>query len=212
MPPAKGVTRRAFFLLLALAAAPAGAEDWLLSAQHAAAGALIAGEAAPAAPESRWIAYESTLLRSELPSEGWRAYEEEDSLGTVVRVLGPDSTSGGTRATLTVRLVDRSTPGFVPAKQAVEDMRRDDRGRDPSAVRAMRVAAGLARIFEVTVTRRPPSDEGPALPETLHEYVAVIPRGEPYFVVRMISTRADYLDVRGVFARFLRELRPVGAR
>ena len=200
--------------LALLCAASARAEDWLLSAERAAAAAPIAGEAAPEKPASAWAPYEprSRIFRSELPAEGWRAHEEEDALGSVVRVLGPDSASGGVRATLTVRLMDRDTPTFTTAKQAADEMRRQGPDREATAVRAMRVAAGLARIFEVTETRRVPTDEGPALPEEIHQYVAIVPRGEAYFVVRLVSARADYLDLRDVFVRFLKELRPEGAR
>jgi len=205
--------RRASLLLAAaLAAAPALADDWLQSATDASEQAVIYDEPLPAKPAAAYVPYEGPLLRSELPNRGWRAFEDEDALGSVLRVLGPDAPSGGTRAVLSVRLFDRSTPGFVPARQAADAMRRDAPGRDSTPVRAMRVAAGLARIFEVTQIRRETPDEGPALPETIHEYVAIVPRGESYYVVRLVSARDAYLETRDVFAHFLKQLRPVGAR
>jgi hypothetical protein len=201
-------------LLLLLAAAPARAEDWLLSAQHAAAGAAIPGETAPEKPKKDWVPYEpaSRQFRADLPPEGWRPFDEEDALGSVVRILGPDDPSGALRATLTVRLVDRDSPAFVPAKDAVDGMRRAGPNRESTAVQSLRVSAGLARIFEITETRRVPADAGPSAPLQLHEYVAVIPRGESYFVVRLITARENYLDFRGDYVRFLKSIKPVGAR
>lgn len=201
-------------LPLLLSAAPARADDWLLEAQRAAASAPIAGEAVPEKAKSGWVPYEpaSRLFRAALPSEGWRVFEEDDALGSVVRVLGPDDPSGALRATLTIRLVDRDSPDFVSAKDAVETMRRPGPDREASGVRPLRVGAGLARIFEVVETRRLPLDEGPGVPLEVHQYVAVIPRGEAYFVARLTTARANYLDFRDFFVTFLRELKPIGAR
>jgi len=203
-------------LLLALAfcAAPARADDWLLEARRAAAAVPLPGEAAPEKPKSDWVAFDpaSRLFRAQLPAEGWQAFEEEDALGTVVRVMGPDDPSGDLRAMLTIRLVDRDAPNFVSAKDAVEIMRRSGPGRDPSAVRPLRVSAGLARVFEVVETRRLPQDEGPAFPIELHQYVAVIPRGEAYFLIRLTTARANYLDYRDFFVAFLKDLKPIGSR
>ncbi len=198
-------------LMLITLAAPSRA-DWLQDALSAADSALIASDPPREAPKAAWKPAEYSEFDSELPSTGWYAYEEEDALGTVVRAFGPDSSSGAVRATLSVRLIDRSSANYLPPKDAVEAMRRDAPGRDSTPVRAMRVAAGLARIFEVTTTRREDADDGPSLPERLHEYVAVIPRGEAYFLVRFISTEESYLDSRDVFARFVKRLTPVGAR
>ena len=201
-------------LLLLLASAPARAEDWLVSAQRSAASATIPGEAAPEKAKSDWVPYEpaSRLFRGGLPPAGWRAFEEEDALGSVVRVLGPDDPSGALRATLTVRLLDRDSPIFTPAKDAVEAMRRQGPGRESTAVHPLRIGAGLARVFEITETRRVPDDAGPSSPMELHQYVAVIPRGEAYFVVRLVSARANYLDFRDDFTRFLKSLSFVGPR
>ena len=199
--------------LALLAAAPARAEDWLLAAQSAAAAAAVPGEAAPEKARPGWAPYEpaSRLFRADLPP-GWRAFDEEDALGPVARLLGPDDPSGALRAALTVRLVDRDSPAFLPAKEAVEAMRRREPGRESTAVHPLRVGAGLARLFEVTEARRMPPDVGPSAPIELHQYVGVIPRGEAYFVVRLVTARANYLDFRDDFLRFLKSLKPVGLR
>jgi hypothetical protein len=201
-------------VLLLLASAPARAEDWLLAAQRAAASTAIPGEAVPEKAKSGWVPYEpaSRLFRAELPPAGWNAFEEEDALGSVVRILGPDDPSGALRASLTVRLVDRDSPAYTPAKEAVEAMRRGGSGREATAIHPLRVGAGLARLFEITETRRVPIDAGASAPLELHQYVAVIPRGEAYYVVRLISARANYLDFRDDFVRFLTSLKPIGSR
>ncbi len=198
--------------LLAAASASSRAEDWLDYAVRAADAASIASEPPSSRPRAAWTPVEFSEFQSVLPSTGWYAYEEDDALGTVVRAFGPDSSSGSLRAMLSVRLIDHSTPGYRDAKTAVDEMRRDAPGRDPTPVRAIRVAAGLARVFEVTLTRREAADDGPAIPESLHEYVAVIPRGESYYLLRFVSTRRSYLDSRDVFVRFLKELSPLGSR
>jgi hypothetical protein len=206
--------RAEWALLVLLAAMPARADDWLLAAKRDAAAAAIPGEDAPEKPKKGWAPYEpvSRLFRGELPTEGWDAFDEDDALGSVVRILGPEDPSGALRATLTVRLVDRDSPAFVPAKAAVEGMRRQGPDRETTGVQSLRVSAGLARIFEITETRRAPVDSAPSVPMILHEYVAVIPRGESYFVVRLITARENYLDFRDDYVRFLKALKPIGTR
>jgi hypothetical protein len=201
-------------LLALLAAAPARAGDWLLDSQRAAAGAPLAGEAVSPPPASDWAPYEpaSRLFRGELPPEGWNPFDEEDALGPVALILGPDDPSGALRATLSVRLMDRDSPVFLPAKDAVAAMRRSGPDREAGQVSMLRVGAGLARIFEITRTRRAPDDVGPSVPLELHEYVAVIPRGEAYYVARLVTARENYLDFKEFFVRFLKELKPVGER
>jgi hypothetical protein len=201
-------------MLVLLAASPARAEDWLLSAQRAAASAAIPGEAVPDEAKSDWAPYEpaSRSFRADLPPVGWKAFEEEDALGSVVRVVGPDDASGALRATLTVRLVDRDSPVFLPAKEAVEAMRRQGPDREATVVHPLRVGAGLARIFEITETKRLPTDAGPSAPMEIHQYVAVLTRGEAYFVIRLVTSRANYLDFRDDFVRFLKSLKPIGSR
>lgn len=199
---------------LLLLAAPSSAADWLLEAERAAAAAPIPGEAAPPPVPKGWVPYEpaSRLFRADLPAAGWRAHEEEDALGTIVRVLGPESADGTARAELTVRLVDRDSAAFQPAKEAVEAMRREGPDRSSTPVRPLRTDAGLARIFEIVETRRLPLDEAPSVPVVLHHDVAVVPRGEAYFLVRLVSVRAEYLKHREVFMGFLRALKPIGVR
>jgi hypothetical protein len=220
-PESTRVDSRAGFLgvLVAIgtlfAAAPAGAEDWLLSAERAARAAPIPGEQAPDKPGSAWKLYEppSRLFRGEIPPEGWRPHEEEDASGSVVRILIDDTASGALRALLSLRLVDRDSPSHKPVKEAVEAMRAPVDGRETTPVRTLRVPAGLARAFEIIETRRLPGEDGPALPEEVHQYVAVIPRGgESYYLVRLVSARAKYLDYRDDFVRFLRSLKPIGVR
>ena len=143
-----------------------------------------------------------------------RPVEEESAVGTVVRVFGPEDPSGLVRATLSVRLIDRDSPSFLPIKRGVDAMRASDKAtsRETTPVRPLRVPAGLARIFEVTETRRLPADEGPSAPLRLHHYVAVLPYGgESYFVVRLVTERDEYLDYRDDFVRFLKSFRPLGA-
>ena len=176
--------------------------------------ATIPGEAVPEKAKSDWVPFEpvSRQFRADLPSAGWTAFEEDDALGSVVRVLGPDDPSGALRAAITVRLVDRDSPVFVPAKDAVDAMRRQGPDRESTAVQLVRMGAGLARLFEITETRRVLADTAPSAAMAIHQYVAVIPRGEAYFVVRLVTSRENYLDFRGDFIRFLKSLKPVGAR
>lgn len=182
--------------------------DWLADAVQAASGASN--------PQSKsaWIDFEppSRLFRGEIPAEGWHAFDEEDALGSIVRIYGPEHDSGALRAVLSVRLIDRESPNFRPAKEAIDDMRRASPGRTISSAQPLRVTAGLARIFEITETRRLPLEEAPSAPMDIHQYVAVIPRGEAYYLIRLISAREDYLDYRGDFIRFLKSFRLFGAR
>ncbi|MDE2490137.1 MAG: hypothetical protein KGM24_04775 [Elusimicrobia bacterium] len=199
--------------LSVLAALPARAGDWLDDAQWTAATTAIPG--APPPPPGRgtdWIPYDppSRLFSGLLPPKGWRPYETEDALGTVDRILGPDDPSGLLRATLSVRYEERDSPGFLPARDAVAAMRRSGPDRSATPVMPLRLEMGLARIFEVTLRRRLPLDAGPSRSLALHEYVAVIPRGEDYFVVRLLTTRGSYLDYKSFFVRFLKELRALG--
>jgi hypothetical protein len=196
---------------LLLLASPAAAGDWLADASKAAREAAIPGESKPDAQKKAWIPYvpASRLFSGEIPVEGWWPMEEETATGSVFRLLGGDSQSGSVRTVLSVRFYDKDTPGFTPIKLAVDLMRRDNKetNRVISPVRPVRVGLGLARTFEIVETRRVPSDEGPAFEEELHHYVAVIPVGEAYYLVRLVSSRATYLEYRDDFVRFLKSLR-----
>jgi len=197
--------------LLLLLASAASAGDWLADADKAAREAVIPGAAQPEAPKAAWMPFvpASRLFSGEIPVQGWWPMEEETATGSVFRLLGGDSHSGAARTVLSVRFYDKDTPGFLPIKQAVELMRRDDKEskRAITAVRPVRVGLGLARTFEIVETRRIPADEGPSFEEELHHYVAVIPVGEAYYLVRLISSRATYLEYRDDFVRFMKSLR-----
>jgi hypothetical protein len=192
------------------------AGDWLADAGKAAREAVIPGAAQPDAPKARWVPYipSSRLFSGEIPVEGWWPMEEETATGSVFRLLGGDSQSGSVRTVLSVRFYDKDTPGFMPIKQAVELMRRENKeiSRSVSPVRPIRVSLGLARTFEISETRRVPSDDGPSFEEELHHYVAVIPVGEAYYLVRLISSKATYLEYRDDFVRFMKSLRTLSVR
>ena len=199
------------FVALLLLVSPAFAGDWLADAGKAAREASIAGESKPEAPKKAWVPFVpgSRLFSGEIPVEGWWPMEEETATGSVFRLLGGDSQSGSVRTVLSVRFYDKDTPGFTPIKLAVDLMRRENKetGRVISPVRPVRVGLGLARTFEIVETRRVPSDEGPSFEEELHQYVAVIPVGEAYYLVRLVSSRATYLEYRDDFVRFMKSLR-----
>ncbi len=207
---------KALLLPLLLLAASARAGDWLADADKAAREASIPGSAQPEAPKKAWMPYvpASRLFSGEIPVEGWWPMEEETATGSVFRLLGGDSQSGSIRTVLSVRFYDKDTPGFMPIKQAVDLMRRENKeiNRSISPVRPVRVGLGLARTFEIVETRRVPSDDGPSFEEELHHYVAVIPVGEAYYLVRLVSSRATYLEYRDDFVRFMKSLRTLTVR
>jgi hypothetical protein len=172
--------------------------------------------AAPAfAGESKLLRWqpESKLFYCDIP-QGWIPFEEEDPSGTAVHILGPDSPSGTYRAGIDVRWIERGMPGYVPAKKFVEDMRRSDKpvSRNSTTIRPMRISGALARTFEVVETRRLPPEGLPAVEEELHKYVAVIPRGENYYLVTLASTREVYLQHRQLFIDFLHSFKASGYR
>ncbi len=197
--------------VLLLLSSGASAGDWLADADKAAREAVIPGAAKPETPKAAWKPFvpASRLFSGEIPVNGWWPMEEETATGSVFRLLGGDSQSGSVRTVLSVRFYDKDTPGFLPIKQAVDLMRREvkETRRTISPVRPVRVGLGLARTFEIVETRRVPSDDGPSFEEELHHYVAVIPVGEAYYLVRLVSSRATYLDYRDDFVRFLKSLR-----
>lgn len=148
----------------------------------------------------------------DIPAEGWHAFEEEETAGSVVHILGPDNPSGTYRTGIDVRWVEKGQPGFVPFKEAIEDLRRADKrtGRAATGIRPLRISGILARTFEVNEPRLLPQDQLPALEEAVHHYVAVIPSGESYFVIRLSSTRDVYLDYRDLFVEFLKSFKALG--
>jgi hypothetical protein len=172
-----------------------------------------AQETEPEAPKAKSVTYTppSRIFSCELPSD-WQGMEEEDALGPVARVIGPDDPSGNYRTGLTVRLFEHGQPGFVEVKKAVDLMRRSDKIVDRSAtpVQPMRVAGLLARLFEVTEEWILPLERLPATEEAIHSYIAVIPSGSDYYVLRLSSARDVYMDFREDFFRCLRTFRPSG--
>ena len=153
----------------------------------------------------------SHLFACEIPS-GWQAFEEEDALGPVVHILGPENPAGTYRAGLSVRWEEKGQAGYVEAQKAVNAMRRSDKEtkRDSTAVMHVRVGGALARVFEVVETRTLPSDRLPAREELIHHYLAVIPSGLNYYLLRLSSSRDVYLDFREDFFQCLRTFKPLG--
>ena len=167
----------------------------------------------PGAATAKHVLYlaPSHLFACEVPA-GWPAFETEDALGPVVRLLGPDNPAGTYRAGLSVRWFEKGSPGYVEPQKAVDEMRRSDKDtkRSSTAVRHMRVGGLLARIFEVVETRTLPLERLPAEEKPIHHYVAVIPIGLNYYLVRFSSTRDVYLDFREDYIRCLDTFKPLG--
>jgi hypothetical protein len=183
-----------------------------------------AQEAAPPPPEatitpetpssSGYITYQpsSRLFTCEIRETGWSAFEEEDALGPVVHILGPENPAGNYRTGLSVRWMDKDTPGFLEPKKAVDLMRRADPviGRSASAIRPLRVGGLLGRGFEVTQPRVLPLERTPAVEDIVHHYIVILPSGTGYYLIRLSSTRDVYLDFRDELMRFLKTFRPMG--
>lgn len=203
-------------LALLLAAGGASAGDWLRDAEAQARKAALPGQPPAEEPKSAWIPFmpKSRLFAGDIPAEGWWPVEEETAGGPVFRLLGPDNAEGSFRASLSVRFIDKDSPAFVPIKQAIERLRRDDKAtrRKTTPVRPLRIGLGLARTFEVVETRRVPVEEGPAFELELHHYVAVVPVGEAYYLIRLVTNRSDYLEHREDFVKFLKSLRAISGR
>ncbi|MCX5797675.1 MAG: hypothetical protein NTY77_19470 [Elusimicrobia bacterium] len=177
---------------------------------------MRAQEAEPAeapSPKAKHMLYlaPSHLFACEMPT-GWQAFETEDALGPVVRLLGPDNPAGTYRTGFSVRWIEKGNPGYVEAKKAVDEMRRSDPDtkRSSTGVTHMRVGGLLARLFEVVETRALPLERLPAAEEQLHHYVAVVPSGLNYYLVRLSSAREVYLDFREDYMLCLRTFKPLG--
>lgn len=205
-------------LLLALLAlsVPASAADWVTESERAAQAVTIANEPAKEAPKADYLPFtpKSRLFSADIPTRDWLPMEEEGPDGSVFYLLGPDSPSGAFRAVLSVRAYDKDSSFYLEAKKHAELLRKDDDAlsRKSTPVRPLRVSNGvLARTFEVVETRRLPAELSPSLPEELHHYVAILPNGDGYYVLRLISARSDYLEHRDAFVRFLKTFR-LGAR
>lgn len=204
-------------LCLALAAPAARAADWLQESEQAAAAAAIPSEAVPEPPKADYLPLTpaSRLFTADVPTRGWWPVEEDGPDGSVFYLLGPDSPSGAFRAVLSVRAYDKDASLYADAKKHADLLRKGDDAvsRNATAVRPLRVGNGaLARTFEVVETRRMPSEQAPSFPEELHHYVAILPNGDGYYVLRLISARTDYLEHRDMFVRFLKTFRLLGSR
>lgn len=175
-----------------------------------------AGRAVAQAPEPGGLRYSpaANTFQCDLPGPDWRAFEEEEPSGPAVHLLGPDNPAGTYRAGISIRYFEKGQPGWYPLKEAIDRMRRSDKssGRHATAPRMLRIGGVLSRIFEITEDRRLPADQLPSFEESLHHYVAVVPAGENYHVIKLSSSRDVYLDYRAPFVSFLKSFRPLGYR
>ncbi|MDX6769730.1 MAG: hypothetical protein SF051_09380 [Elusimicrobiota bacterium] len=209
--------RPSLLLAALLAGAPARAADWLVESEAAAAAAPIPAEPAAPPPKADFLPHTpaSRLFSADIPTKGWWPMEEEGPDGSVFYLFGPDSPSGSFRAVLSVRAYDKDSSLYADAKKHADLLRKSDDAvsRTATAVRPLRVGNGvLARTFEVVETRRLPFEQSPSFPEELHHYVAILPNGDGYFVLRLASVRTDYLEHRDMFVRFLKTFRLLGSR
>ncbi len=200
-----------------LLAAPASAADWLVESERAARAANIPAEPVGEKLKGDYQPFTaaSRLFSADIPTEGWWPVEEEGPDGSAFYLLGPDSPTGAFRSVLSVRAYDRDGSQYVDAKTHSDLLRKGDDAvsRTATPVRPQRVGNGiLARTFEVVETRRLPSEQAPSFPEELHHYVAILPNGDGYYVLRLISARSDYLEHRDMFVRFMKTFRLLGAR
>lgn len=150
----------------------------------------------------------SRAFACDLPP-GWTAFEESEPWGFAVHVVGPDDAAGDFRAGIDIHYFEKGQPGFVPAKEYVDELRRGEKasGREATPLRVMRIGNGLGRLFEVSENRRLPFDGLPAQDQALHHYYAVIALGENYYTIDLSSSRESYLDYRETFTDFLRSFK-----
>jgi hypothetical protein len=161
---------------------------------------------------SRRFTPPSNLFACDLPGDDWHAFEEEEASGFATHILGPDNPAGTYRTGIDIRWVEKGQAGWKPLKQAIDDLRRGNKDTDRGStnVRPYRISGILARTFEISETRRLPADQAPSLEDEIHHYVAVIPSGESYYIIKLSSTRDVYLEYRELFVRFLRSFKPLG--
>lgn len=203
------MTRAKWWLALLLAsacAAPALAEDEELEGEEVA-------EASEGKPRAyRAFVSPKGTFGCDVPAVGWSAMEEDTPLGSTARFFGPVEEGGAWRAALHVHYLDKAQPGFVPIDDAVKRARRSDSTAERSAtsVRRARVARASARRFEVNETRLLPIDRLPAAPSALHHYLAFIPAGDGYFIVKLSTSRETYLERKPLFERVLKTFRVLG--
>jgi len=165
------------------------------------------------APRPKSVLFESAhrTFAGEIPA-GWSALETESPSGFSMHLLGPAEAEGAWRPAFHVHFMEKGRPGFIPLEAALKRARRSDKltGRRATPIFRRKVAKESARRFEVTETRLAPSSTLPARPLVLHHYYALVPAGESYFVIKLSTTRDDYLDYRKDFERFLDTFRILG--
>lgn len=151
----------------------------------------------------------SRMFTCDVP-KGWSVFEEDEGSGAAVHMLGPENAEGTFRSGLDVRFMEKGSAGYLPYRKFVDLMRKENEEtqRSATSIRTMRTGAGLARVFEISETRRLPPDRLPSLEEQLHRYVAIIPSGDNYYFISLASTRDTYLDFRDLWAEFLRTFYP----
>ncbi|MBI3296543.1 MAG: hypothetical protein HYZ75_00145 [Elusimicrobia bacterium] len=174
--------------LAALLALPAGAAD----------------DAFPYTPPSR--SFSCTLPM------GWTAFEQATPAGTATHLVGPE-TAAGWRPAYHVHAFEKGKPGWRTPRQTMKALRRSDDASDRAStgLTSWRVARKPARLFEVREKRFTPAGRLPAELLELHHFYALVPGvGDDYFIVKLTTREAEYLDFRKEFNRFLESLRIVG--
>ncbi len=172
---------------------------------------LMAQEAEESQGKTHLYTPPSRMFSCEMP-RSWQSFEEEDALGSVARLMGPNNQAGTFRAGFSVRWIDKDMPGFVETKKAVELARRDDKALDrhSTPVRLMRAGNALARVFEITQKHQLPEESLPSNEDVIHQDVAVIPSGAGYYWITLSSTQDLYLDYRSNFLQCLKTFQPLG--
>ncbi|MBI5631374.1 MAG: hypothetical protein HY921_10885 [Elusimicrobia bacterium] len=148
----------------------------------------------------------------DIPAVGWESFEEEEPSGFAVHLLGPDNPAGTYRLGIDIHWVEKGQPGWVPYKKAVENLRRSAPHRSATASRAMRISGSLAKVFEVSETRRLPADLVPMVEEEIHHFMAVVPSGESYYMIRLSSSQENFMEYRNLFVKFLRSFKMMGEK
>lgn len=208
--------RAASLLLLVALAAPSFGQSAAATAQEPPKKLepnFYTPETVPTGPDLRYAPGSNSFV-CDLPGADWAAFEEEEAEGAAVHILGPDNPDGLYRPGIDVRLYEKGHSRFVPMKTFIDRMRRsdDDTSRQATGVRPLRIGGILLRLFEVNEKRWLPVDRFPASERELHHFVAVVPAGDSYFVIKLGSTRETYLEYRSLFVNFLKSFRPQGYR
>ena len=177
------------------------------------AAALLLGMARTARAKEEFVAYAPPMrtFSCEVPAE-WKTFEEEEAGGFVTHMLGPLDAAGLYRGGVDVHWVENGRPGFIDIKDATEALRRGDNasGRHAGALKRVNSGMGPARYLEIEETLRLPTDRAPAGRVTLRQSVALIAGAQGYFVLRLSSSKEDFLDDRDRFLRLLKSFRITG--